>query len=162
MKKGVFKKAILVLLILCMAVPTVYGTGPVTKAYVTGVSEQLDTVRKQLMAIAENGYINHVNKQSNAENIKRVKFFMEPLAGLKTELKDYKEQETNAFKKRNLNGLLVVANYLEDMGDNLVQYLSVEDPKQQFAYNNINSLTNQFIISILGSIENAKWEEYGN
>ncbi|MGL5675913.1 MAG: hypothetical protein ACRDDX_05850 [Cellulosilyticaceae bacterium] len=157
MKKGLIIKSILILLIVGFITSTTYATTETSDlAYKQDIKkyvDQMNNIRKQFVAIAERGYLNYLEDQSNKDNANTVKLYIPQVEKITKELEKYaKEENLGKFQKVNVRTLLGAAQYLEIMGYNLVDYLTATESKEQYQYFDFHIRINQYIVNILGTI----------
>ena len=109
------------------------------------------------MSILENGYYNHVQEKSNNENISLAKLYIEKIPAIRESLQEYKNEDLDKFSARKIETLLAVTLYLKEMGQNLIEYLSATNLKEQYSLFTIQLQLNDFILEILTDVTSAPY-----
>ncbi|MGL4738980.1 MAG: hypothetical protein ACRCW2_16140 [Cellulosilyticaceae bacterium] len=152
MKRLSFKKGlILIMLFVCMGIGTV-GLYAKTSVDITTEIKQINNIRNQFMGIVEQGYYNHFNGKSNRGNVEQVRVYLKQIEPIRNELRAKQANVTDKIERRNITTLIATGLYLQDMGDNLIDYLEAEEQKDQYSYFSTQLQINQFIINILGTV----------
>lgn len=157
MKKGFIAKSIAMMLILLLLTSTTYATTQSnntnfeqqTKQYI----QEINNIRKQFLAIAERGYYNHLQEKPNKENIATTQLYIIQIEPIRKRLQEYREEgDLDKFQKINIGTLIATTQYLEAMGQNLIDYLAAITLQDQYGHYNYHVQINQFIVNVLGSL----------
>ncbi|MGL4344022.1 MAG: hypothetical protein ACRCTE_02415 [Cellulosilyticaceae bacterium] len=157
MKSKWIRKVIIMMLMVLLIVPTIQATDVSLKKDLDKVISEINNIRKQFMAISESGYINHVEGKSNGENVDLVKVYLDQVPNIRKTLLEYQDKDLDKFEKRKTRTLLATVLYLEDMGQNLIDYLSSNTLKDQYDYFSIHIQLDEFIVGILADVQNTQY-----
>lgn len=155
MRKQWIKRTISIMIFLILLVTCVKADNATFDQDLESAIVQLDNIRKQFISISESGYISHVQEQSNASNIQLIKPYTAQISQVRKKLETYQGQGLDKFSERKLKTILAVTIYLDEMAENLIDYLSSSDLKEQFKFYSIHLEMNNFITNILAQVKSS-------
>ncbi|MDA3733572.1 hypothetical protein PBV87_19015 [Niameybacter massiliensis] len=153
MKRKLIKQSLILALIFVLFVPSIKATASISNQQLEKSIDKIENIRKQYMSISQNGYINHFQQKSNKSNIDLVHVYISQISDIRTELEEYKKNDLDKFAKRKITTLIAITLYLEDMGQNLIDYLSETKVQDQVDYYDIHLRINSFILSALTNVK---------
>lgn len=153
MKRKLIKQSVILALIFMLFVPSINATNNISNRELEKSIDKIENIRKQYMSISKNGYINHFQQKSNKNNIDLVDVYISQISDIRTELEEYKKKDVDKFAKRKITTLIAITLYLEDMGQNLIDYLSETKVQDQVDYYDIHLRINSFILSALTNVK---------